>query len=77
MQSQEKPIMSETKRLYRSRSNRQISGVCGGLGEFFNIDPTIIRLLFVLVGIFTAVAPVALIYIILVIIIPEELSPIE
>ena len=33
------------KRLYRSRDNRMIAGVCGGLGEYFNIDPTLIRLL--------------------------------
>ncbi|RYG74413.1 PspC domain-containing protein [Lentibacillus lipolyticus] len=34
------------KRLYRSRSERMISGICGGLAEYFDIDPTIIRLLF-------------------------------
>ncbi|GAA0446517.1 hypothetical protein GCM10008983_25480 [Lentibacillus halophilus] len=34
------------KRLYRSRSERMIKGICGGLAEYFNIDPTIIRLLF-------------------------------
>ncbi|WP_010532132.1 PspC domain-containing protein [Lentibacillus jeotgali] len=34
------------KRLYRSTSERMIKGVCGGLAEYFNIDPTIIRLLF-------------------------------
>lgn len=33
------------KRLYRSRDNRMIAGVCGGIGEYFNIDPTLIRLL--------------------------------
>ena len=33
------------KRLYRSRENRMIAGVCGGIGEYFNIDPTLIRLL--------------------------------
>ncbi|WP_164668119.1 PspC domain-containing protein [Virgibacillus doumboii] len=35
------------KRLYRSESNLMIGGICGGLAEYFNIDPTIIRLLFV------------------------------
>lgn len=35
------------KRLYRSNSERMIKGICGGLAEYFNIDPTIIRLLFV------------------------------
>jgi len=36
--------MTEKKKLYRSRTNRMIAGVCGGLGEYFNIDPTLIRL---------------------------------
>lgn len=38
------------KRLYRSRENRMLCGVCGGIAEYFNIDPTLIRLLFVLFG---------------------------
>ena len=33
----------DTKRLYRSRTNRIICGVCGGVGEYFGVDPTIIR----------------------------------
>jgi phage shock protein PspC (stress-responsive transcriptional regulator) len=36
------------KRLYRSRENRMIAGICGGLGEYFEIDPTFIRLLWIL-----------------------------
>ena len=32
------------KKLYRSKNNRMIAGICGGLGEYFNIDPTVIRL---------------------------------
>ena len=39
----------ETKRLYRSRSNRIIAGVCGGIGEYLNIDPIIIRILAVII----------------------------
>jgi len=35
------------KRLYRSKKNKIIAGVCGGIGEFLNIDPTLIRLLWV------------------------------
>jgi len=35
------------KKLYRSTNYRQIAGVCGGLGEYFNIDPIIFRMLFV------------------------------
>ena len=41
--------MSE-KRLFRSRENKMICGVCGGIGEFFGVDPTLIRLAFVLFG---------------------------
>ena len=40
--------MSEQKRLYRSREDRMISGVCGGLADYFNVDPTLVRLGFVL-----------------------------
>lgn len=40
----------EHKRLYRSRKSRMICGVCGGVAEYFNIDPTIVRLLLVLLG---------------------------
>ncbi|HJH29293.1 MAG TPA: PspC domain-containing protein [Methanosarcinaceae archaeon] len=35
------------KRLYRSRNNSMIAGVCGGLGEYFDMDPTFIRLLWI------------------------------
>ena len=37
---------NEIKRLYRSTTNRMIAGICGGIGEFFNVDPTLIRILF-------------------------------
>ncbi|SFD96368.1 Phage shock protein PspC (stress-responsive transcriptional regulator) [Lentibacillus persicus] len=36
-----------SKRLYRSNSERMVKGICGGLAEYFNIDPTIVRLIFV------------------------------
>ena len=39
-----------TKRLYKSRTNRMISGVCGGVAEYFNIDPSLVRLIWVLVA---------------------------
>jgi len=58
------------KKLYRSRSDRRLAGVCGGLAAYFNIDPTLIRLLFVLGLIFVGGTLFA--YIILMIIIPEE-----
>ena len=57
------------KRLYRSRGNRMLCGVCGGIGEYFNVDPTIIRLAFVLFGC-TGTGIVA--YFIAAMIIPDE-----
>ncbi len=59
----------EPKRLCRSESNRMICGVCGGIAEYFNIDPTLIRLL-VALWIFTGSGIFA--YIIAAIIMPNE-----
>ena len=41
-----------TKNIYRSEENRIIAGICGGLGEYFNIDPVIIRIIFFLLSFF-------------------------
>lgn len=41
-------MAEEVKKLYRSKKNRMVAGVCGGLAEYFNIDPTIVRLIAVL-----------------------------
>jgi phage shock protein C len=59
----------ETKKLYRSRTDRMIAGVCGGLADFFNIDPTIVRLIFVLL--FLTGSAGFWIYIVLLIVVPE------
>jgi len=60
------------KRLYRSKKNKMIAGICGGIAEYTNQDPTLVRLLVVLFGILTGVAPFILIYIISWFIIPYE-----
>ena len=60
------------KQLTRSRDNRMIAGVCAGLGAYFGIDPTIIRLLFVL-GFFMGLhGGILLVYLIMAIVTPEE-----
>ena len=41
----------ETKKLYRSRNDKMLAGVCGGLGDFLGLDPTMVRLMFVLLAI--------------------------
>ena len=58
------------KRLYRSRDERMILGVCGGIAEYFDVDPTLIRLIAVLTLFFACTG--ILIYIILTIIMPLE-----
>ncbi|HVU12461.1 MAG TPA: PspC domain-containing protein [Phototrophicaceae bacterium] len=58
-----------SRRLYRSRTDRMLAGVCGGLGEYFGVDPTIVRLLVVLLAL--AGGPGVILYIILALIIPE------
>lgn len=60
------------KKLYRSRKNKAISGVFGGLGEMYDIDPTILRLAFVFLALATAVFPALIFYIIAAMIIPLE-----
>ncbi len=59
------------KQLMRSRTNRMIAGLCAGIGNYFNMDPTIVRLLFVL-AFFTGFGGIALVYLIMALIIPEE-----
>lgn len=59
-------------KLYRSKSNRIIAGVCGGIGEYLGIDPTLIRLLWILFSL--SIGAGLLAYIIAWIIIPEEPS---
>lgn len=61
----------ETKKLYRSRTDRMIAGVCGGLGKYLGIDPTLVRLVFALLVLF-GVGSGLVLYIILMVIVPEE-----
>lgn len=63
--------MDSTKRLYRSRTNKMIAGVCGGIAEYLNTDPTLIRAAYALLSLFTVGFPGILAYIVLWIIIPE------
>lgn len=60
------------KRLYRSDCDKKIAGVCGGIGALFNIDPVIVRLLFILIALITGIFPMIITYIIAWIIIPTE-----
>ena len=58
--------------LQRSQDDRVIAGVCGGVAEWLGWDPTLVRVLFVLVSIFSAAFPGILVYLILWIVMPER-----
>ena len=60
-----------SRRLYRSTNDRMISGVCAGLAEYINIDPTVVRLLFVL-GLIAGGATF-MAYLVMMMVVPEEL----
>lgn len=52
------------KRLHRSESNKKIAGICGGIGEYMEVDPTIIRLSTVILCIITGIVPMVIAYIV-------------
>jgi phage shock protein C len=59
------------KKIYRSQEDKKIAGILGGLGELFDIDPTLLRLLFVFIGLATGIIPLVVAYLIGWIIIPR------
>jgi phage shock protein C len=59
------------KKLTRSLTDRKIAGVCGGLGDYLSIDPTLVRLTAIFVGFFTGIVPGLITYIVGWIIIPD------
>ncbi len=64
-------ILVGMKKLYRSNTNKKIAGVCGGLGEYFNVDPTVVRVGFVLLAL-PGGLPGILPYILLTVVIPHK-----
>ena len=62
--------MDPSEKLYRSRTDRQVAGVCGGLAKRFNVDPTLVRVLFLVLAIFGGAGVV--LYIAMWIIVPKE-----
>lgn len=64
----EKDVKKQPKRLYRSRKDKILGGVCGGLAEYFNLDPVIVRLLWILLVLLAGTG--VLVYVIAWIIVP-------
>lgn len=60
------------KRLYLSSTDKKLSGVCGGIGEYLNVDTTVIRLLWILVTVITGILPGIIGYVIAAVVIPER-----
>lgn len=60
------------KRLYRTRKDRKLGGVLGGISRYFKIDPTLVRLIFIILFIITSFLPFAIIYGAAYVIMPEE-----
>lgn len=60
------------KKLYRSNTNRVFAGVCGGIAEYIDVDPTLIRVFYLALSIFSAAFPGLLLYILLMLVIPPR-----
>jgi phage shock protein C len=65
------PQGAAARRLYRSRTNRVLAGVCGGIAEHYGSDPTAVRLAALVIGLFTGIVPMVVLYIVAAIVVPE------
>lgn len=62
------------KRLYKSKTNKVLCGVIGGVGEYYEIDPVILRVVYIVVTAFTGVAPGIIAYIIACMVVPQKVD---
>jgi len=63
------------KRLYRSLNQKMIGGVCGGLAEYFDIDVSLVRLIFVAIALISVIIPMLVFYVIAWVVIPGQWTP--
>ena len=63
------------KKIYRSQKDKKVAGIFGGLGELFSIDPTLLRLAFVFIGLITGIFPSVIAYLVGWMIIPKGKEP--
>ena len=64
--------MSTGKKLLRSRSDRWVAGICGGIGDYFDVDPSLVRLIYLLLTFFSAGFPGLMIYLVLWLVMPKD-----
>ncbi|MBI4134758.1 MAG: PspC domain-containing protein [Candidatus Sungbacteria bacterium] len=62
------------KKLYRSKTNRVFAGILGGLGEYYEVDPVILRLAWLLITIFSGIVPGLIVYILACFVVPSAES---
>ena len=60
------------KKLYRSKSNKVLAGIIGGLGEYLYIDPAILRVIWILIIVFTAFVPGVVAYFLMLLVVPKN-----
>lgn len=65
----------ETRRLHRSLRNRVLAGVCGGIAETYGSDPTAVRLATLVIGLFTGIVPMVVLYVIAALLVPDHDMP--
>lgn len=63
--------MNNNKKFTRSRNDKKLAGVCGGIARYFDLDPSLVRIAYALLTLFTAFAGIP-VYLIMWIIVPEE-----
>jgi len=61
-----------SRQLTKSTYDKKIAGVCGGIAEYFNVDPTLVRVGYVLLSVLSAAFPGIIVYIVLALIMPKE-----
>jgi phage shock protein C len=59
------------KRIYRSRADKKIFGICGGIGETYNIDPNVVRIVVVFLCFLTGLIPLIVTYVVARLLLPE------
>ena len=67
-------MKNKIKKLHLSKTDKKIAGVCGGIGETFSIDSTIVRLVFLFIALVTAIFPSIVVYLLAWLIIPSEVK---
>lgn len=60
------------RRLYKSKKNKTLAGIIGGIGEYFNVDPVILRIIWIVVVAFTAFVPGIIVYLVAVFVVPDQ-----